>query len=139
MPDEFAIEIEAPPAKIWAVLMDVEHWPEWTSTMTSARRLEPGAFTVGSRTEIIQPKLRPAVWQVTELGEAAGRFSWAMRSPGITVTAWHLLEAVQAGSRISHGLRFHGVLATLISHMLRKQNQEYLETEARGLKKRCES
>ncbi len=139
MPDEFAIEIVAPPAKVWAVLMDVERWPEWTPTVTSARRLEPGPLMLGSRTEIIQPKLRPAVWQVTELDESSGRFSWAMRSPGIAVTAWHLLEPVQDGSRISHGLRFQGVLAPLLSRMLRKQNQQYLETEAGGLKKHCES
>jgi uncharacterized protein YndB with AHSA1/START domain len=136
--DQFEVEIQAPPAKVWAVLMDVERWPGWTSTVTSVQRLEPAPLTLGSRTQLIQPKLKPAVWQVTELDETAGRFSWAMRSPGIAVTAWHRLESASSGSRMTHGLRFEGWLAPLLSRVLRKQNREYLELEAEGLKKRCE-
>ena len=32
---ENTIHIEAPPAIVWAVTVDVERWPEWTPTVES--------------------------------------------------------------------------------------------------------
>ena len=43
---ETTVTIQAPPSQIIAVLCDIEHWPEWTTTVTSARfmRASPGLF-----------------------------------------------------------------------------------------------
>ena len=43
-----SVNIDAPPEKVFAVLCDVERWPEWTSTMTSVQRMQSGSFAVGS-------------------------------------------------------------------------------------------
>ena len=131
-------EIHAPPERVWAVMSDVERWPEWTPTVTSIERLEPGPLAVGSRTLIRQPKLPPARWQLTELEEGAF-FAWVTRSPGVRVTAFHRVEATGGGSRATLSLQFSGLLGPLVARMTRNLNERYLALEVKGLKERSEA
>ena len=136
---QLVVEILAPPERVWAVLLDVERWPEWTATVTSAKLLDESPMAVGSRAKLVQPKLAPAVWRVTELDEKKGLFVWATSWPGITVTASHVLERFPNGSKMTHELRYSGLLGPPMALLLKKLNREYLATEAQGLKRRCES
>jgi uncharacterized membrane protein len=136
---ELVVEILAPPERVWVVLLDVERWPEWTPTVTSAKVIDAGPMTVGSRAKLVQPKLAPAVWRVTELDERRGLFVWATSRPGITVTASHLLERSPNGSKVTHELRYSGLLGPPMALLLTKLSREYLAAEAQGLKRRCES
>ena len=138
MPDRFEIEIQAPPAKVWAVLLDVERWPEWDPVVTAVKRLDPAPLSIGSRTQLQQPKLKPAVWEVTELDESSGVFTWTSRQPGISTAASHKVEPTPTGSRVTLSLQFTGLLAPLVASLLRKQNLEYIASEAQGLKAYCE-
>lgn len=109
------------------------------ATVLDAKRLDSGPFTVGSRTRVLQPKLRPAVWQVTELDEARGLFTWVTHSPGVVVTGRHRVEAAGNGSRATLSIEFSGWLGPLIARLVRKLNEQYVTTEAQSLKKRCEN
>src|SRR5215469_8629156 len=86
-----SIDINASPEKVFAVLCDIERWPEWTSTVSSIRRIDEGPLSIGSRAQVLQPGLRPAIWQVTEM-EAARNFTWVTRNPGVRVTGRHLVK-----------------------------------------------
>ena len=44
---EVTTTIDATPGEVWAILMDVERWPEWTPTMKSVRRLQDGPLPAG--------------------------------------------------------------------------------------------
>lgn len=134
-----SLEITAPPSRVWAVLVDVERWQEWTPSVTSARRLEPGPLALGSRTRMVQPRLRPVVWHVTQLDQQKGIFIWQGRSPGITIDAGHFVEPAAAGSRATLTVHYSGFLAPFLRLALGKLTQQYIEAEARGLKQRCES
>ena len=131
------VTIDAPPDKVFAVLRDVERWPEWTPTMVSVKRLESGPFTVGSTAEVRQPKLRPAVWQVTEIEESRN-FTWTTRSAGLRMKAGHRVEAHGKGSRVALSFELSGLMAPLVSRLYGALIDEYVETETQGLKKRCE-
>jgi uncharacterized membrane protein len=130
--------IEAPPGKVFAVLCDVERWPEWTSTMISVRRLDTGPFAVGSTAEVRQPRLRAMVWQVTELDENRN-FTWVTRSPGLRMKAGHLVEPHGTGSRVALSFEMSGLIAPLVSRLYGSLIDEYVVTESLGLKKRTEA
>ena len=130
--------IDAPPEKVFAVLCDVERWPEWTSTMTSVRRLDTGPFAVGSTAQVRQPKLRAALWQVTELDQNRN-FTWTTRSPGLRMKAGHLVEPHGTGCRVALSFEISGLIAPLVARLYGSLIGEYVVTESLGLKKRAET
>lgn len=129
------VDIAAPPERVWAVIADVERWPEWTPTVTRIQRLDPGPLAAGSRARIRQPKLPPAVWQVSELREGRS-FTWVNQSPGVRVAATHSVEPIAQGARATLSLRFSGLLGQLVSRLTRGLNERYLALEADGLRER---
>ena len=71
--------INASPAAIWQVLADVERWPTWTPTVLEVEPLTSNGakngLKVGARYRVVQPKLRPAVYEVTECAPHQA-FTW---------------------------------------------------------------
>ena len=53
-----AVEISAPPDRVWALMSDIGRWPEWTPTVTRVDPLDPGPLAVGHRARIRQPRLK---------------------------------------------------------------------------------
>lgn len=129
------VDIAAAPERVWAVIADVERWPEWTPSVTRVERLDGGPLAVGSRVRIRQPKLLPVVWQVTELREGQG-FIWVTRSPGVRVVARHSVEPAPGGARATLSVQFSGLLARIVARLTRGLNQRYLALEAEGLRGR---
>ena len=133
-----AVDIDAPPEKVFALLCDVERWPEWTPTMTSVQRLDHGPFAVGSSARILQPKLRPAVWKVTEL-EDGRNFTWVTSAPGLRMKAGHKVERQGAGSRVELSFEMSGLIAPVASRLYGALIEKYVTTETQSLKQRCEN
>lgn len=131
------ITIAAPPAQVWQVLADVERWPEWTPSIQEVERLDQKPFGLGSSVRIEQPRLRPAIWTVTEYkpGEA---FTWVSLNPGVVTTGLHSIEAVAEGSRVKLSIQFSGLLAPVVGLLSGGLIRKYLGLEAKGLKARCE-
>jgi hypothetical protein len=134
-----SIDIQAPPNVVWAILSDVEHWPNWTPTVTRLTKLTPGPLAVGMAARIIQPKLPPAVWRVTEIHDGRD-FTWVNHRPGLRVVGSHAVEPrPDGGARVTVSIRFAGLLAPIVARLARGLNEDYLAMEAKGLKARSEA
>lgn len=111
------VDMKAPSERVRGVVFDVGRSPKWTPAMT-IRRIDDGPPAVGSKAQVRQPRLLPAVWQVTELDEQRCP-TWVTHNPGVRLAAEHRVEADGAGSRVTLSLRFSEILGPLISRLLR--------------------
>src|SRR3954471_14486663 len=135
MEDSLTFSVEAAPDDVWAVLSDVERWPQWTASMRTVERLEEGELRVGSSARIKQPALPRVVWTVTEL--VPGRsFTWEARSGGVHTKGIHTVEADGDGSRVTLGIDQRGPMSWLVTLLYARRTKRYVATEAEGLRSR---
>ncbi|MGW6445696.1 SRPBCC family protein [Lentzea sp. NPDC055074] len=134
---EHTITIAAPPERVWAVLIDVERWPERIPTVDSVELLDTGPFVVGSRARLRQPKLPEAVWTVTELTEGTS-YTWESRSPGVLGVASHVVEPHENGTRLTLALSVSGPLAGVGWLLTKARARRYVETEAASIQRVAE-
>ncbi|MET7469644.1 SRPBCC family protein [Micromonospora sp. NPDC005686] len=133
-----SVEIAADVEQVWAVQSDIERWPEWTPSVTAARRLEPGPLALGSTARLEQPRLPPAVWRVTEI-EPPYSFVWESAGPGVRTRGEHRLAPTGDGrTRAELVLTQTGPLAGLVGLLAGPMVRRYLRQEADGLRRRCE-
>ena len=134
---DIAVDISAPPDRVWEVMTDVEKWPEWTESVHDVKRLDKRPFGIGSRARIKQPKFLPAVWEVTEF-DPGRSFTWVTRSPGMVASGRHRVEPTAHGSRATLSVAYSGLLGGLVAKVLAGITDRYLMFEAAGLKQRSE-
>jgi uncharacterized membrane protein len=136
---ERTFDIDAPPETVWAVISDVERWHEWTESITSVRLLDAAPLRVGSRAKIKQPRFPAIVWTVTSL-DPGRSFTWEARTLGAHTIGRHSVVArTGGGSTATLALVQTGWLARLIAPWTDPISRRYVEMEAEGLKRRCES
>jgi uncharacterized protein YndB with AHSA1/START domain len=135
---QIAVDIRAPVERVFAVMLDVERWSEWTASIRGIERLDSGPFAVGSRVRIRQPRVRTAIWTVTGL-QPPHSFTWTTKSLGVSATGVHSVWPAPAGSCAELRLAFEGPLAGLIARVGRRLVEHYLALESQGLKARSEA
>ena len=138
MQQSTSIGVEASVERVWEVLRDVERWPEWASTVTSARHLDDGPLAVGSRVRMEQPRIPPTEYLVTEL-EPGRSFTFGATGPGVRTTARHLLEELgTGGTRVTLAVEQAGPVGVVMGRFYRRLTDRYLTAEAEGIKARSE-
>ncbi|MGI8869667.1 MAG: SRPBCC family protein [Mycobacteriales bacterium] len=132
------VTIDAAPQRVWEVLHDVERWPDWSPTIETVQVIEGEAGTVGSKTRVTQPKLRPAVWTI-DRSEPRQGFDWSTGGAGWRIVAGHDLQPAEGGGTSAVlTIDLTGPLAGALSLMLGKRTREYVDLEAASLKKASE-
>lgn len=135
---EDQITIDAPRQLVWDVFTDVEHWPDWTASVTSLVGLDGPKLGLGKRFAIKQPGMQKLVWQVTEI-EPGTSWTWVQRSPGVLVSARHDVTPGPAGRTVvRQQLDQGGFLGALVGRLMANKTKRFLRLEAQGLKARSE-
>ncbi len=131
-------EIAAPPSVVWEVTADVEHWPQWTDTITSIEWIEGDSIAVGNRARIKQPMQAPAIWTVDHV-EPGRAFRWSTRNMGARFIGIHEVHPTPTGTRATLGIEASGVGAILMYPLLALALRRVLRTEEAGLTVFCEA
>jgi len=132
-----SVLIAAPVEAVWAVLVDVTRWPEWTPTMTEVRLLDADALRPGARVRIVQPRLPTVTWTVDAV-DAPWSFSWVVAAPGGRSRATHeLADAGEGRTRVRLGVEQTGI-AAVFGALTRSLTRRYVRLEAESLRSRCE-
>jgi hypothetical protein len=135
---QHSVEIDAPPAAVWAVYSDVARWPEWTASVDAARPLDGPDLEIGRRFEIDQPRFPRLTWVVTDVSPGRS-WTWRVHSPGATTTASHGLVDLPGGrTRVDTRVDQRGILGAVVGLLTRRRGRRYLALEAAGLKARAE-
>src|SRR5689334_7109452 len=131
---EDSIEIDAPAPLVWQVFSDVEHWPDWTESVTSLVGRDGSNLAVGKQFSIKQPGMAKLIWKVTDI-DAGSSWTWVQRSPGVNVSARHwVIPQPDGRTLVRQELEQRGVLGALVGRMMLKKTKRFLELEAQGLK-----
>jgi carbon monoxide dehydrogenase subunit G len=133
-----SIEIEAAPARVWNVIADVGHWPEWTPSILSVEDLsEP--FALGGTATVQALGTPTSGYRVTRWEPGHG-FDWETRVRGATAIGRHWVEPAGEGKSLATlTLDMPGIIAVVFKPMLSRVIKRNLEMEANGLKQRSES
>ncbi len=135
---ETSIHINAPPERVWAVLVDVEAWPRWTDSMREVTLVDGDELEPGSTVRIRQPKLPAATWRVTQLAPGVS-FTWEASYPGVKTIAVHSLTASDDGTDVTLVVRQTGPLGSVLGALFGGTTRRYVDMEAQGLKRRSEA
>ena len=136
---EDTIEIDAGADAVWAVYSDVEHWSDWTASITEVRFIEGDRVEMGARVHIRQPKLRAAVWTVTAV-EPGRSWTWESQLPGVRTAGIHTIEPLgPQRTRVHQTIEHRGLLSAIFGRLYGRLTRSYLAMEANGLKQRCEA
>jgi Polyketide cyclase / dehydrase and lipid transport len=128
----------ARPDIVWRVLADVEHWRDWTPTVVEIKPLSNKGLTVGAQYRVVQPKLRPAVYEVTECIPNRA-FTWVQKLLGGALVADHRISPSNGATKVELSFISKGLFANIIGKMFSKLISEYVATEAKSLKSKCDS
>ena len=136
---EQSINIEAPQDKAWAVVSDVERWPERTASVTSVELQNNPPFGLSSIALVRQPKLPPTKWRVTRF-DPPEFFEWVAKSPINTTIAGHRVTATgDATCRLTLTLEWKGIATPILALLYKNLTHRYLTMECEGMKRAAEA
>ena len=131
-------KIDASPERVWAAMVDVEHWADWSETVQSIKRESDGPFRLGSAAFAdIKGGGPPSTWTVTQFDDRRS-FTWESATRGVKSIAYHAVEADGAGTRATLAIRTHGFMGLLFYPMIAALYRRNVSIEAKGLKRYCE-
>jgi len=125
----------AEPAALWAVVHDVERWPEWIAVYEEVRRTDTaqGPVGLGGTAYVKQQGLAGGTWTVTEL-EDGMVFAWESRQPGVRLVGRHRVTPEPGGgSRLTLEFEMSGWLSGLLGVVLGRRVRSYVDLECARL------
>jgi hypothetical protein len=126
--------IAAPVETVWAVLSDLQCWPDWYDDVSAMRmegslapgtrfRWKAGGMTIRSElVEVMPPR----------------RIAWTGRTLGISAIHVWQLDPVEAGAQVTTEESFEGPLPRLLPRLMRRTLEKTLDMSVMLLREACE-
>ena len=134
---EKTLAINARPNDIFNVLTHLEQWNQWTQSISEMSILNEDVPGLGARVKVLQPKLPPAIWTITEIKQDKS-FTWEKKSVGLKMISEHLILSVANETSVTIRTTYEGLLANLFYKLTHALTDRYMTMEINGLKKECE-
>ncbi len=142
MRTDVAVEIDACPEHVWAVLTDVSRWPQWTSAVREVRLLDGATLGPGGVVRVRAAGLPDRTWRVSEFVRHRS-FTWAADGLGARSRVAFTLRRVEgegSGRRTRLVIEHEraGPVAAAVLAVTRRATARHLHSLAEGLRLRCE-
>jgi len=136
------IEIDASPARVWAVLTDFDRWSEWNSVLLGMKLRGP--LQVGTKAKLtinlgppLGKKQLPVQLKVVSKDH---ELTWGGGvAPLMVVRHGFRLEPTAAGTRVVHAEIFSGLGGPLVLRLVEKGLHASYERLNQRLRERCEA
>jgi hypothetical protein len=135
-----AIDIAAPPSRVWEILSDFSRYPEWNPFITSLS----GQMQVGAKLKVhMKPPGKAGMTfnAIVDAAEPEREFRWTSKflANGVLDGYYYFrLEPSGSGTRFQHGQRFMGRLVRRFDARLSATEQGFAAMNSR-LKQRAEA
>lgn len=141
MSKEYVIEesslVLSSPNTVFKILSDVTRWKEWTESVSNITFVGSNEFKPGAKLKIVQPKLLPAIWTITEISDGES-ITWEKKSLGLKIVANHILIETDNNTIVKLQIIYSGFFARISYKLSSELTQRYLIKELLGLKEKCE-
>jgi len=129
--------ISSSPEQIFKVLADVIHWNQWTKSVLDISFVEHDTLKVGAKIKVLQAKLPPAIWTITEISENKS-LTWEKRSFGLRMIANHTIQESNEGAFVKLQIIYQRFMARFFYKLSSVLTNKYMTMEITGLKQKCE-
>jgi len=133
---ESSIDINAPVAKVWALIDKLEEWPQWMPSIKKIERVSEGPLTAGSQLSITAKVSGLTVTLLMTIIEFVPERTVVMQGKalGTNLTRFYILEPVNGKTKGTIGGEVSGTLAWLACRGGKAVSDEI----AQAVKKRIE-
>ncbi len=132
------IEVRAPAAKVWDLLVEAEAWPTWYEGAADLKLTDPRGGRLAPDAVFTWRTMGLELESRVKEFEPGARLAWESRKPVIRgYHAW-LLIPTDTGCRVVTAESFHGLLGYLQRIFVPKRLHRLHETWLRELKRRAE-
>ena len=129
-----SVEIDAPPEKVWALVNDLEEWPQWIPSIKRIEKLSEGALGEGSQVRVTAKSIITVklLMTITEFvpGQRAVMQGKVM---GTKMTRYYTFEPVNQRTRLTAGGEVSGLLAFLVRRGGQALSEEIVQAAKRKI------
>ena len=129
-----SLEIDAPPDKVWALVNELEEWPQWIPSIKSIEKLSEGPLGIGSQIRVTAKSTFTVSLLMTITEFVPGQRAVLQgKALGTKMTRYYTFEPVNQGTRLTVGGEVSGLLAFLARRGGQAVSEEIVQAAKRKI------
>jgi len=129
-----SVEIDAPPEKVWALVNELEEWPQWIPSIKKIEKLSEGTLGVGSQIRVTAKSTITIKLLMTITEFVPGqRAVMQGKVLGTKMTRYYTFEPVNHRTRLTAGGEVSGLLACLVRRGGQALSEEIVQAAKRKI------